>query len=80
MLCILAGRGRYGGGVDRPAGPDGDPPPEIEVVARRRAKRVDPDLGQVYDVDVLVYRLDGTTPDGEPLYFRDRNVTEERTA
>ncbi|HEY2220544.1 hypothetical protein [Actinomycetospora sp.] len=80
MLCVLAGRGRYSGGVDRPAGPDGGPPPEIEIVAARRPKRVDAEVGEVYDVDVLVYRLDGSTPDGEPRYVRDRDYTEERHA
>jgi hypothetical protein len=79
VLCVLAGPGRYNGGVDRPPGPDGGPPPEVEVVAARRFKRVDPELGDVYDVDVLVYRHDGSTPDGEPRYVRDRDYTEERT-
>jgi hypothetical protein len=74
----LAGPGRYDGGVDRPPGPDGGPPAEIEVVAARRPKRVDPNGGDVYEVDVLVYRRDGTTADGEPRYVRDRDFTEER--
>lgn len=78
MLCVLTGPGRYNGGVDRTPGPDGGPPPEVEVVAARRLKRVDPELGDVYDVDVLVYRLDGMTGDGEPRYVRDRDFTEER--
>lgn len=77
MLCVLAGPGRYNGGVDRPPGPDGGPPPEVEVVAARRLERVDPEVGDVYGVDVLVYRLDGTTADGEPGYVRDRDYTEE---
>lgn len=78
MLCVLAGPGRYNGGVERSPGPDGGPPLEIEVVAARRLKRVDPELGDLYDVDVLVYRLDGTTADGEPRYVRDRDFTGER--
>lgn len=78
MLCVLAGRGKYRAGVNRPPGPDGGPPPEVEIVSRRRLKRVDPDGGEVYDADILVYRLDGMTPDGEPRYVRDRDFTEER--
>ena len=79
MFCLLAGVGRYDGMVDRPPGPDGGPPPEVEVVAARRPKRVDPDGGTVYDVDVLVYRFDGMTADGEPRYTRHRDFTEERS-
>ncbi|PVZ06960.1 hypothetical protein [Actinomycetospora cinnamomea] len=79
MLCVLATPGRYNGGVDRPPGPDGGPPPEVEVVAARRHKRTDPEVGDVYDVDVVVYRRDGSTADGEPRYVRDRAYTEERT-
>lgn len=79
MLCVLDGPGRYKGGVNRPPGPDGNPPPEVEVVAARRHKRVDPGIGDVYDVDVLVYRRDGMTADGEPRYVRDRDFTEERS-
>ena len=78
MLCVLVLPGRYNGGVERPPGPDGGPPREIEVASPRRLKRVDPELGDVYDVDVVVYRFDGMTVDGEPRYVRDREVTEER--
>ena len=78
MLCVLAIPGRYNGGVERPPGPDGGPPPEIEVVGARRFKRADPEHGDVYDVTVSVYRLDGTTADGEPRYVRDHDFTEER--
>ena len=74
MFCVLTGPGRYNGGVDRPPGPDGGPPPEIEVVASRR-----PNAAGGYEADVIVYRLDGTTTDGEPRYVRDRVFTEERT-
>ena len=79
MLCVLAMRGRYNGGVERPPGPDGGPPPHVEVVSARRVKRVDPEVGEVYDADVIVYRFDGMTPDGEPRYVRDRVFTEERS-
>ena len=72
MLCILTGPGRYNGGVDRPPGPDGGPPAEVEVISARRPR------GDVVDVDVLVYRRDGSTADGEPRYVRDRTYTEER--
>lgn len=78
MLCILIGPRRYNGGVDRPPGPDGGPPAEVEVEAPRRLARVDPERGDVYEVDVDVYRLDGTTRDGEPRYVRDRRFTKER--
>ena len=78
MLCVLAGPGRYDGGVDRPPGPDGGPPAQVELVAGRRLKRADPELGDVYDVDVVVYRYDGMTRDGEPRYVRDHGYTEER--
>jgi len=79
VLCVLVGPGRYNGGVDRPPGPDGGPPPEVEVVAKRRLVRVDPEAGDVHQVDVVVYRFDGLTVDGEPRYVRDRAFTEERS-
>ena len=79
MLCVLAGPKRYNGGVQRPPGPDGGPPAEIEVLGPRRNHRVDPERGDVHDVDVEVYRFDGMTADGEPRYVRDRHYTEERS-
>lgn len=79
MLCVLAVPGRYNGGVERPPGPDGGPPAEIEVESPRRLRRVDPELGDVHEVTVFVYRLDGATADGEPRYVRDRHYTAERT-
>ena len=43
------------------------------MVASRR-----PNPAGGYEADVIVYRLDGTTTDGEPRYVRDRVFTEER--
>ena len=79
MHCLLAGVGRYDGMVERPPGPDGGPPPEVEIVAARRLARVDPGVGDVYNVDVIVFRFEGMTPEGVPRYIRDRDVVEERT-
>lgn len=79
MHCLLAGVGRYDGMVQRPPGPDGGPPSEVELVAARHLKRVDPDVGDVYDVDVIVFRFDGLTSEGVPRYTRDRDFTEERS-
>lgn len=78
MLCVIEVRGRYNAGVDRPPGPDGGPPLEVEVVKSRRLVRVDPDAGEVYEVAVTVYRREGQTPDGEPRYVRDRDYREQR--
>jgi hypothetical protein len=79
MLCVLVGRGRYAGGVDRPVDADGNPPPEIEIRAPRRFKRADPRRGNVYTVDVNVFVRAGVTRDGEPQYVLDRKITEEVT-
>lgn len=79
MLCVLAGPGRYNGGVDRPPGPDGGPPSEVEVAAPRRLKSTDAEQGDVYSVEIVVYRFDGMTADGEPRYVHDRSFTEERS-
>ncbi|MEJ2865064.1 hypothetical protein [Actinomycetospora flava] len=79
MLCVLAGRGRYAGGVYREPGPDGGPPAEIELESPRRFARTDPRLGDVYEVHVAVWRRAGTTRDGEPQYVHDRTYLAERT-
>lgn len=78
MLCVLVGKGRFSGGVDRPAGPDGNPPAEIEIESPRRFRRTDPRRGDLYAVDVSVWRHDGETGDGEPRYVLDRTYTDER--
>ncbi len=78
MHCLLAGVGRYDGMVQRPAGPDGGPPPEVELVSGRRLLRSDPPDGDVYEVDVIVFRFAGRNPDGIARYTRDRDYTEER--
>jgi hypothetical protein len=73
MHCVLAGVGRYDGMVQRPPGPDGGPPPEVELVAARRP--VQPD---VQEVDVIIFRFEGMNADGLPRYKRDREYTEQR--
>lgn len=73
MHCLLAGVGRYDGMVQRPPGPDGGPPSEVELVAARRP--VQPD---VEEVDVIVFRYEGLNQDGIARYLRDRTYTEQR--
>jgi hypothetical protein len=78
MHCLLAGVGRYDGMVQRPPEPDGSPPPEVELVSGRQLVRTDPQGGEVYAVDVIVFRFAGLNPDGIARYTRDRDYTEER--
>lgn len=74
MHCLLAGVGRYDGMVQRPPGPDGGPPPEVELVAARR-----PVDAAVQEVDVIVFRFESLDSDGIPRYLRDREYTEQRS-
>jgi hypothetical protein len=64
--------------VQRPPGPDGGPPPEVELVSGRQLVRTDPQGGEVYAVDLIVFRFAGLNPDGIARYTRDRDYTEER--
>ncbi len=75
MHCLLAGVGRYDGMVQRPPGPDGGPPAEVELVAGRRPVGA----GDVHDVDVIVFVFDGYNVDGIPRYVRDREFIEQRS-
>ena len=79
MHCLLANKGRYDGMVQRPPGPDGGPPAEVELVSGRQFLRTDPQGGDVYSVEVIVFRYDGPNEDGIPRYVRDRAYAEERT-
>lgn len=79
MHCLLAGVGRYDGMVQRPPGPDGGPPAEVEIESGRHLKRVDPERGDIYEVNVIVFRFEGMTEEGIPRYRRDREFTQERT-
>ncbi|MCD2192095.1 hypothetical protein LQ327_01645 [Actinomycetospora endophytica] len=74
MHCVLAGVGRYDGMVQRPPGPDGEPPTEVELIAAKRPLGDDRQ-----EVDVIVFRYEGLNPDGLPRYLRDRVYTEQRS-
>lgn len=78
MHLLIAGAGRYDGGVDRPPGPDGGPPAEVEIVGARQLVRTEPDGTEIYRVTVIVYTFSEMTKDGVPRYTRDRDYVEER--
>lgn len=78
MHLLIAGSGRYDGGVDRPPGPDGGPPAEVEIVGSRKLVRTDPDGTEIYSVSVIVYAFSEMTKDGAPRYTRARDYVEER--
>ena len=78
MHLVIAGPGRYDGGVERPPGPDGGPPAEVEIIGSRELVRTEPDGTEIYRVTVLVYTHAGENRDGVPRYTRDRDYTEER--
>jgi hypothetical protein len=50
----------------------------VELVSGRQLVRTDPQGGEVYAVDVIVFRFAGLNPDGIARYTRDRGYTEER--